>query len=79
MTSYAIIFLKTKPPKSEDVRRSILSIPEALAADHIFGPYDIICPVRAMNLADLERVLINIQTSSSGIKQTMTCIVKEVY
>lgn len=76
---YAVIFMKTKPPKVEDVRRSILAIPEVLSADGVFGPYDLVVPVRAKDLADLERVLINVQTSSSGIERTMTCIVKEVY
>lgn len=75
----ADIFLKTKPPKVEDVRRSILAIPEVLSADGVFGPYDIVVPVRAKDLADLERVHINVQTSSPGIERTMTCIVKEVY
>jgi DNA-binding Lrp family transcriptional regulator len=76
---FAVVFLNTKPPKFEDVRRSVLSIPEVLSADFIFGPYDIICPIRAKDLADLERVLLSIQTSISGIERTMTCIVKEVY
>jgi DNA-binding Lrp family transcriptional regulator len=76
---YAVIFVKTKPPKLEDVRRSVLAIPEVLSADFVFGPYDIICPVRATNLIDLERVLLTVQTSSPGVEQTMTCIVKEVY
>jgi DNA-binding Lrp family transcriptional regulator len=76
---YAFIFVNTKPPAFEDVRRSVLAIPEVLCADLVFGPYDIICPVRAKNRLDLERVLLNIQTSSPDIEQTMTCIVKEVY
>ena len=50
-----------------------------LSADHVFGPYDIICHVRAKNRLDLERVLLNIQTSSPDIEQTMTCIVKEAH
>jgi DNA-binding Lrp family transcriptional regulator len=76
---FAIIFVNTRPPAYEDVRKSVLTIPEVLSADHVFGPYDIICHVRAKDRIDLERVLLNIQTSVPGIEQTMTCIVKEVH
>jgi DNA-binding Lrp family transcriptional regulator len=76
---FALIFINTKPPAYEDVRRSVLAIPDVLSADHVFGPYDIICPVRAKDRVDLERVLLSIQTSGSGVERTMTCIVKEVY
>lgn len=75
---YDVVFVKTRPPKLEAVGRSVLAIPEVLSADFVFGPYDIICLVRATNLVDLERVLLAIQTSSPGIEQAMTCVVKEV-
>ena len=76
---YAFIFVNTKPPAYEDVRRSVLAIPEVLSADLVFGPYDIVCPVRAKDRTDLERVLLDIQTSCSDIERTLTCIVKEVH
>jgi DNA-binding Lrp family transcriptional regulator len=76
---FAIIFVNTKPQAYEDVRKSVLSIPEVLSADHVFGPYDIVCHVRAKDRVDLERVLLSIQTSDSGIEKTLTCIIKEVY
>ncbi len=44
---FAIIFVNTKPQAYEDVRRSVLSITEVLSADHVFGPYDVVCHVRA--------------------------------
>jgi hypothetical protein len=76
---FALIFVNTKPSAFEDVRRSVLAIPEVLSADHVFGPYDVVCHVRAKDRIDLERVLLNIQTSVSGVERTLTCIVKEVY
>lgn len=76
---FALIFVNTKPSAFEDVRRSVLAIPEVLSADHVFGPYDIVCHVRARDRVDLERVLLSIQTSGSDIQRTLTCIVKEVY
>jgi hypothetical protein len=57
---FALIFVNTKPPAYEDVRRSILTIPDVLSADLVFGPYDIICPVRAKDRLDLERVLLTL-------------------
>ena len=76
---FALIFVNTKPPAFEDVRRGVLAIPEVLSADHVFGPYDLVCHVRARDRVDLERVLLSIQTSDSGIERTLTCIIKEVY
>jgi DNA-binding Lrp family transcriptional regulator len=75
---FAVVFVNTTPPQAENVRRSILSIPEVLTADFVFGPYDIICPVRATDMADLERVVLTLQTSVSDIERTMTCLIKEV-
>ena len=76
---FAVVFVNTRPAKLEAVRRGITKVPEVLSADWVFGPYDIICPVKAQNMTDLERVVLNLQTSVSGIERTMTSIVKEVY
>ena len=76
---FAVIFLSVQPQHFETVRIGIQSVPEVLSADLLLGPYDIICPVRAKNMADLEQVVLSVQTSVSGIKRTLTCLVKEVY
>jgi hypothetical protein len=75
---FAIVFLNTRPEKLENVRRGVLACPEVISADSVFGPYDVICPIRAKNIADLERIVLNIQTSVSGLESTLTCLVKEV-
>ena len=54
---YALIFLNTQPRNLENVRRSLLTIPEVLSADTVFGPYDVICPVRAKDGTDIEQHL----------------------
>jgi DNA-binding Lrp family transcriptional regulator len=76
---YAIVFINTKPIEAENVRRCALSIPGVLSADFILGPYDVVCPIRATDMTDLERIVLNLQTNVPGIKRTMTCLVKEVY
>ncbi|MCW4039908.1 MAG: Lrp/AsnC ligand binding domain-containing protein [Candidatus Bathyarchaeota archaeon] len=75
---FAIIFLNTRPEKLENVRRGVLACPEVISADSVFGPYDVICPIRAKNIADLERIILNIQTSVTGLESTLTCLVKDV-
>ena len=76
---YAIVFINAQPPKAEQVRRGALSVPGVLSADFVFGPYDVICPIQATDMKELERIVLNIQTTVSGINRTITCIVKEVY
>lgn len=74
---FAFIFLNTCPKNLENVRRSLLTIPEVLSADTIFGPYDVICSVRAKDQADLERIISNIQ-KISGVESSMTSVVASV-
>jgi DNA-binding Lrp family transcriptional regulator len=75
---FAIVFLNTRPERLENVRRGVLACPEVISADSVFGPYDVICPISAKNIADLERTILNIQTNVSGLESTMTCLVKAV-
>jgi len=59
----------------EDVRSSLLNISEVLSADTVFGPFDIICSVKANNREELERSLAYIQSKITGIEKTMTAVV----
>ena len=72
---YAFTFLNTQPRNLEKVRKALLTIPEVLSADTVFGPYDIICSVRAKDRADLERVIRHIQNNIAGIEGSMTAVV----
>lgn len=76
---FAIVFINTKPPLAENVRRNALSLPGVLTADFVFGSYDIICPIQANDMSELERTVITLQTTVPGIVRTTTCLVKEVY
>lgn len=72
---FAFIFLNTQPRNLEAVQKVLLSIPQVLAADTVFGPYDVICPVKAKNRTELERVISHIQNNIPGIEGSMTAIV----
>ena len=76
---FAIVFINTKPPLAENIRRNAISLPGVLTADFVFGSYDIICPIQANDMSDLERTVITLQTTVPGIVRTTTCLVKEVY
>jgi hypothetical protein len=72
---FAFIFLNTQPRNLENVRKALLTIPEVLSADTVFGPYDVICPVRAKDRTDLERIIRHTQSNIQGIEGSMTTIV----
>src|SRR3990170_1012507 len=72
---FAFIFLNTQPRNLENVRKALLTIPEVLSADTVFGPYDVICPVRAKDRTDLECTVQHIQEKVPGIEGSMTAVV----
>lgn len=72
---YAFIFLNTQPRNLENVREALLTIPEVLSADTVFGPYSIISSVRAKDRTELERVISHIQNNIPGIEGSMTAVV----
>jgi hypothetical protein len=74
---FAFIFLNTRPKHLENVRRSLLTIPEVLSADTVFGPYDVICSVRAKDQIDLAKTFLNIQLIP-GIESSLTSIVSDI-
>jgi len=71
---FAVIFLNTQPRNLEKVQTALLTIPEVISADTVFGPYDLICQVRAKDRADLERVISHIHKIAPEIEGTMTTI-----
>ena len=72
---FAFIFLNTQPRNLEQVQKDLLNVPEVLTADTVFGSYDVICPVRASNKSDLERILSHVRANIPGIEETMTAMV----
>ncbi|MEM2994740.1 MAG: Lrp/AsnC ligand binding domain-containing protein [Candidatus Bathyarchaeia archaeon] len=71
---YAFIFLNTKPRDLAKVQAALLKVPEVLSADTVFGPYDLICAVKAKDRQDLERVISYIHKNIPGIEGSMTTI-----
>jgi len=71
---FAFIFLNTQPRNLESVQESLLKISQVLTADTVFGPYDVICSVRAHDQKDLERIISHIQRIP-GIQGSMTAII----
>jgi DNA-binding Lrp family transcriptional regulator len=74
---YAYVFLNTKPNSLEKTRTKLLTIPEVLSADSVFGPYDIICSVKATNREELETLVLLIQ-QIEGIEDSTTSIVSQI-
>lgn len=72
---FAFIFLNTQPRNLENARIALLNIPQVVSADTVFGPYDIICPVRAEDRTELERTIRHIQQNVPGIEGSMTAVV----
>ncbi len=72
---FAFIFLNAQPRNLEKVQEALLSVPEVLTADTVFGPYDIICAVSARDATDLERIVRQIQVNIPGIEGSMTAVV----
>ena len=76
---YAFLFLNTQPRNIEQVQKELQSIPNVLSADTVFGPYDVICAVKASNKEDLKRLVLKIQKEVSNIQGTVTAIVASIY
>ena len=74
---YAFIFLTTEPKSLENVRLDLLKISEVLSADSVFGPYDVICSVKASDSKELETLVLLIQ-QIPGIETSATSIVSPI-
>jgi len=76
---YAFLFLNTQPRNLEQVQQDLQRIPKVLSADTVFGPYDVICAVRASDKDDLKRLVSQIQIEVPNIQGTVTEIVASLY
>ena len=76
---FAFLFLNTQPRNLELVQQKLQSIPQVLSADTVFGPYDVICAVRASGMEDLKRLISQIQKEVPNIQGTVTGIVASLY
>jgi len=76
---YAFLFLNTQPRNLEKVQEALQNIPQVLSADTVFGPYDVICAVRAKDRTDLQQLVARIQKEVPHIQGTVTEIVASLY
>ena len=74
---FAFLFLNVQPKNLENVQRSLLAFPEVLSADTVFGPYDLICSVRAKGQEELEVTVSAIQ-KIAGVEGSVTSIVSPI-
>ena len=72
---FAFTFLNVQPQQLENAQKILMDVPEVISADIVFGPYDIISPLRAKNQMDLERVISQIQETVPGLEGVATTIV----
>jgi hypothetical protein len=76
---YAFLFLNTQPRNLEKVQEALQKIPQVLSADTVFGPYDVICAVKARDRMDLQQLINRIQKEVPHIQGTVTEIVASLY
>jgi DNA-binding Lrp family transcriptional regulator len=76
---FAFLFFNTQPRNLEMVQEKLQSMPQVLSADTVFGPYDIICAVKAKDNNDLQQLISKIQTEVPQIQETTTSIVSSLY
>jgi len=76
---YAFLFLHTQPRNLELVQEKLQSFPKVLSADTVFGPYDLICAVKANDNKELQLLISQIQIEVPQIQGITTAIVASLY
>jgi hypothetical protein len=71
---FAFLFMKAQPMNRENVRTRLLTFPEVLSADSVFGSCAVISSVKAKNVVDCNRVFSNMQ-NIPGVKDSTASIV----
>ena len=72
---FAFMFLNVQPRDVVAAQQRLLKLPQVVSADFVFGPCDLIVPIRARNNVDLERVVQAIHGAVSGIEEAHTTVV----
>jgi len=67
--------LNVQPRDVETAQQTLLELPQVISADFVFGPCDLIVPVRAKNNVDLERTVQSVHCAVSGIEEAHTTVV----
>lgn len=72
---FAFMFLNVQPRDAEIAQKKLLTLPQVISADFVFGPSDLIVAVRAKDSVDLEKVVRNIHSQVQGIEEAQTTVV----
>jgi DNA-binding Lrp family transcriptional regulator len=72
---FAFMFLNVQPRDAESAQQKLINLPQVISADFVFGPCDLIVPVRAQSNIDLEKVVRRIDAEVSGIEEAQTTVV----
>jgi hypothetical protein len=76
---YAFLFFKTQPRNLEKLQETLQNIPGVLSADSVFGPYDVISPVRVRDKIALKQLVSKIEKEVPDIQETVTEILAPLY
>ncbi|TFH22135.1 Lrp/AsnC family transcriptional regulator [Candidatus Bathyarchaeota archaeon] len=76
---YAFLFLHFQPIYLELVQEKLQVMPKVLSIDTVFGPYDVICAVKANDNKDLQLLISQIKREIPQIQATETTIVASLY
>ncbi len=76
---YAFLFMHTQPGNLELVQEKLQRFPNVLSADTVFGPYDLICMVKAKDNNDLLLLISQIQIEVPQIQVAAAAIVASIY
>jgi len=76
---FAFLFFNTQPRNLEMVQEKLQSLSQVLSADTVFGPYEVICAVKAKDNNDLQQLISKIQIEVPQIQETTTSIVSSLY
>ncbi len=71
---FAFVFMNTQPSDLETVRTGLLTLPQVLSADSVFGSYGVISSFKARDDVDCERVVSSME-SIPGVKDLTTSVV----
>jgi hypothetical protein len=72
---FAFMFLNVQPRDAETAQKTLLTLPNVVTADFVFGPCDLIVGVRAKDSVDLEKVIQSVHCQISGIEEAHTTVV----
>ncbi|MFW6117494.1 MAG: Lrp/AsnC family transcriptional regulator [Thermoproteota archaeon] len=71
---FAFTFMRVNPANLEKVQRSLLEMSEVISADTVFGPYDVVCAIRAEDREELEKTIADIHRKIPDIEGVITSI-----